>query len=80
MSQVLIALEVDERSLRLDRMNELPESLYVLRESREHIDMIPRDTRQDSYMRMVPQKLTAQIQRTRQVLVALKNGVLGRVA
>ena len=41
--------------------------------------MIPRDTRKNSYVRVIPKELGPQIQRTRQILITLKNSVLGSV-
>ena len=60
-------------------MYELAERVHVLRESGEDIDMIPRYTRQDSYMRVIPQEFRAQVERGSEVLIALEDRVFGGV-
>ena len=80
MTQVLVALEIDERTDGLDAIDELTEGLHVLREGREYIDMVPCDTGEDSYMRVVPEEFRSQIEWGGQVLITLKDGVFGRVA
>ena len=77
--QILVTFEVDKRAFRFDRMNKLAEGVHVFRESGEHIDMIPRDAGQNSYMRMVPKKFGPQVEWGSEILVALKNRVFGGV-
>ena len=42
--------------------------------------MIPRYSCQNGVMGMIPQELTPQIQRTRQILIAFKHSILSRIA
>ena len=42
--------------------------------------MIPGDAGEDSYMRVVPKEFGTQVERTGQILISFKDGVLGSIA
>ena len=79
-AQVLIALIPDKRAVRLYTFYKLSKRFDILVESGEYIDVIPRNTGQNSYMRVVPKEFGTQVQRRGQILIALKNSVFRCVA
>ena len=62
-AQVLISFVIDERTVGFETVHELTEGVHVLREGREDVDVIPCDTGQNSYVRVVPEELRPQVER-----------------
>ena len=75
--QVLVASIVDETAVWLKTIHKLAESVHVLREGREDVNMIPSNAGEDSYVRVVPEELGPQVKWGGEVLIALKDRILG---
>ena len=77
--QVFVALIIDETAVGFKTVHKLAECVHIFGESRENVNMVPSNAGENSYMRVVPKELGPQVERGGEVLITLKDRILGSV-